>query len=280
MFLGMTILACLCYATIFIQPDIPFNPLSPYRATLVASQVTPVVILPITPTVDQSYPATWTATPTNTPGPTKTATDTRTPTPTKTFTPTKTPTPTRTFTPLPPTVPPPPTATPTPLPYVVQSHSSENNCADIGIKGVVNGADGLPKSGVQIQYGEIGVSGSRFSTTTDNSGRYGALLLPGSNKPAARTSHDWYAFVVENGQRASEEFRFTTDPIYIENPSHCDSSSNTNNNGNANDNNANDNNDNSSARERQREGCLPDPCESGDSIQIKIINWQHRPTEG
>ena len=33
MVLGMTILSILCYATIYIQPNIPFNPLSPDRAT-------------------------------------------------------------------------------------------------------------------------------------------------------------------------------------------------------------------------------------------------------
>jgi hypothetical protein len=264
MIMGMTILAILCYATIFVQPNIPFNPLSPDRATLTASQAAPVVILPPTFTPDQSYPATWTPTPTNTPGPTKTATDTRTPTPTKTFTPTQTPTPTRTNTPVPPTLPPPPTATPTPLPFVVQSHSSENNCADIGLKGIVNDETGLPRAGVQIQYGEIGVAGSRFTTQTDNSGRYGALLLPGSNKPAARQAHDWYAYILENGQRASEEFRFTTDPIYAQNPSHCDR--------------IRDDDPDEEERERQRRGCVPDPCKSRDSIQIKVINWQRRAT--
>ena len=33
--LGMTILSFLCYLTIYIQPNIPFNPLSPNRATAV-----------------------------------------------------------------------------------------------------------------------------------------------------------------------------------------------------------------------------------------------------
>ena len=263
MVLGMTILSCLCYATIFAQPNIPFNPLSPERATITASQ-NPTVTGPVVasaPTLDQSYPATWTTTPTNTPGPTKTPTDTRTPTPTKTSTPTQTPTSTRTFTPVPPTSTPRPTATPTPFPFSVSSHSSENNCADIGLKGVVDGSDGLPKSGVQIQYGEVGVAGSRFTTTTDNSGRYSALLLPGSNKNASYSSHDWYAYVAENGQQASEIFRFTSDPIYIHNPSHCDDPDLTD-------------------KEKQKKGCLPDPCKSSDSIQIKIINWQRMSTGG
>ena len=95
------VLLSICYATIFIQPNIPINPLSPQRATtqaelLVAAQPENAV----TPTPDQAYPPTWTPTSTNTPGPTKTPTDTRTPTPTKTSTPTRTPTNTPTNTPV------------------------------------------------------------------------------------------------------------------------------------------------------------------------------------
>jgi hypothetical protein len=259
--LGLTLLSVLCYLTIYIQPNIPFNPLSPNRATAVAilktSEATVIVFSSYTP--DTSYPATWTTTPTKTPGPTKTATDTRTPTPTKTATPTKTPTPTKTFTPLPPTVPPPPTATPTPLPYFVTSHSSENNCADIGLKGIINGADGLPQAGVVIQYGEIGVSGSRFSTKTDANGRYSALLLPGSNKSQATKAHSWYALVTTNGQQASEEFKFTTDPVYAVNPSYCKGVD-----------------PDEEADEFLKKGCILDPCKNQDAIQIKIINWQMR----
>lgn len=266
MFLGMTILSCLCYATIFVQPNIPFNPLSPNRATIVAATTIAGQVASAPPaqiaTPDQSYPPTWTTTPTNTPGPTKTPTDTRTPTPTKTPTPTRTSTPTATFTPT--LIPPPPTATytPTPFPFIVTSHSSENNCADIGLKGVVNGPDGLPKALVQIQYGEYGVSGSLFSTTTDGNGRYGALLLPGSNETAAKRAHNWFAYVIENGQQASERFIFTTDPIFAENPSYCDGLDP-------------DNEDDKD--EFEDKGCILDPCKSRDSVQIKIINWQERP---
>lgn len=269
MVMGMTILSVLCYATIFIQPDIPFNPLSPQRATQVAlsevaQQAAEQGRLP-TATLDQSYPATWTTTPTNTPGPTKTATSTRTPTPTKTPTPTRTPTATATPTPVPPTVPPPPTATPTPLPYVVSSHSSKNNCADTGLEGVVNGPDGLPMAGVQVQFGEVGVGGSRFIATTDNNGRYAALLVPGSSKPASYRSHNWYAYIVENGQPASGEFKFTTDPIFANNPGHCDS----------------DDDDEDDNTEREEDdglapGCTLDPCHTNNAVQIKVINWQRR----
>ena len=48
MVLGMTILSCICYATIFVQPNIPFNPLSPNRATAIAAAIEaiPVATLP------------------------------------------------------------------------------------------------------------------------------------------------------------------------------------------------------------------------------------------
>ena len=271
MVLGMSVLAIMCYATIFVQPNIPFNPLSPQRATEIAL-VNVVAIQQQqaqgpAATLDQSYPATWTTTPTNTPGPTKTATNTRTATPTRTSSPTRTPTATNTRTPAPP--PPPPTVTPTPspLPYVVGSHSSRNNCADTGLEGIVNGTDGLPQAGAQVQYGEVGVSGSRFIATTDNNGRYGALLIPGSSKPASYQSHNWYAYVVENGQQASEQFQFTTDPIYADNPSYCGRDNNDD------DDESDDEEDNEDELEP---GCSLDPYKVSSSIQIKVINWQRR----
>jgi hypothetical protein len=279
MIMGLTILSVLCYVTIFVQPNIPFNPLSPQRATEVA--MARIVQAPSqlqqlpTATLDPVYPATWTPTSTRTPGPTKTPTSTRTPTPTKTSTPTDTPTATHTATPLPPTIPPTPTRTPTPLPYTVSSHSSRNNCADTGVEGVVNGPDGLPLAGVQIQYGEVGVSGSRFIATTDNNGRYAALLIPGASKPASYKSHNWYAFVVISGQPASQEFRFTTDPIYADNPDYCgrdddDDDNSEDENANSNDNSSNDNEDD------LEPGCTLNPCHNSNAIQIKIINWQRR----
>jgi hypothetical protein len=273
MVLGMTILSFLCYATIFIQPNVPFNPLSPQRAATreAERQLAQAPANPTpTPRPNQPYPPTWTPSPTRTPGPTKTTTNTRTPTPTKTPTSTRTPTPTKTplptSTPLPPTI----TPTPTPLPFVVSSHSGRSNCADIGLEGVVNGNNGLPLGGVRVQYGELGVGGSRFIATTDSSGRYGALLLPGTSRPASLRHHDWYAFVVENGQRASDEFRFTTDPIYADNPSFCGRNDNDNSNSNSN------SNGNSNNNNELQDGCTLDPCKSNRSVQIKTINWQLR----
>ena len=103
------------------------------------------------------------------------------------------------------------------------------------------------------------MGGSRFSTTTDASGRYGALLLPGSNKSAAKQSHNWYAYVVQNGQQASEEFEFVTDPIYADNPSYCGSID-----------------EDEDEKEFLDKGCILDPCKSSSSVQIEIINWQMR----
>jgi hypothetical protein len=122
----------------------------------------------------------------------------------------------------------------------------------------------LPRAGVQVQYGELGVGGSRFIATTDNNGRYGALLLPGTSKPASFRPHDWYAYIVENGQRASEEFRFTTDPIYADNPSYCGREDNSNSS-------ANNNNNSNGGLEP---GCTLDPCQVSSSIQVKVIDWQ------
>ena len=109
-------------------------------------------------------------------------------------------------------------------------------------------------------------SGSRFIATTDNNGRYGALLIPGSSKPASYHSHDWYAYVVENGQPASEQFKFTTDPIYADNPSYCGRDNNDDD----------DSSDNTSNDDKLEPGCSLDPCKVSSSIQIKVINWQRR----
>ncbi|MDX1521756.1 MAG: hypothetical protein R3264_09030 [Anaerolineae bacterium] len=243
MFFSMTLLSCICYATIFVQPNVPFNPLSPSRATAIAAQVqfAPAPTQP-PPTLDQSYPPTWTPTPSRTPGPTKTPTSTRTQTPTK-------------------------TSTPTPFPYIVTSHSNERNCADVGLKGVVNGSNGLPQGGLQVQYGELGVSGSQFTTTTDGNGRYGALLLPGTDAVGAYRSHTWYAYVLQDGKQASDEFTFTTDPIYARNPSHCDGLD-------PDEEKKDPDADDDDEDDFTKLGCLPDPCRSSDAIQIKIINWQ------
>jgi hypothetical protein len=97
---------------------------------------------------------------------------------------------------------------------------------------------------------------------TDGNGRYGALLLPGTDERAASRAHNWFAYVVIDGQQASNEFQFTTDPIYAVNPSYCDG--------------LDPDGDESDRDEFLSKGCLLDPCRSSDAVQIKIINWQRQ----
>jgi hypothetical protein len=66
--------------------------------------------------------------------------------------------------------------------------------------------------------------------------------------------------VVEGGQRASEEFKFTSDPIYAQNKSYCKGLDKD-----------------EDEEEFEEKGCIPDPCSSDDAVQIKIINWQLKP---
>lgn len=305
--IGLTILTLLCFTTLYFAPNLPFNPLSPARATAsAATRAAAIAVAQPTATPPPTYPPTWTPTHTFTPAPTKTVTDTRTPTPTRTDTPTPTSTSTRTPTRVPPTNTPTITPTSTPLPYFVASHSGINNCADIGLWGMVNNERGLPQGGVTVQYGEVGVAGSAFLATTDFNGRIDALLIPGSNRQAASRTHTWYAYIIENGQQRSPTFLFQTDPIYADNPPECEDldpfRDNNNNNGNGNDNNnnngngnnnnngngngnnnnnGNDNNNNNEEREFRERGCLPDPCLSSNSTQVKVVDWQEfRTSEG
>ncbi len=155
-FLALTVMTCLCYLTIFINPQMPLNPFPPPREGRAAS-ATPTR----TPEGAATFPPTWTptytATPTDTPEPTNTPTITATPT--DTATPTFTPTATR-----PPA--PPPTATststpipsPTPWPYVQHGYTymfpndkNDAGCDWLGVGGQVYDAQGIPLPGVSIR---------------------------------------------------------------------------------------------------------------------------------
>jgi len=255
MVLGITVLSIICYTIIFVQPDVPFNPLSPQRATIIAEAKTTVAPIPtLTQPPAATWPPTWTPSPTNTPGPTKTTTETRTPTPTKTNTSTPTNTSTSTSTRIPPTPVPPPTNTPTPFPFAVSSHSSKNNCADVGLQGVVNDVNGLPAANIDVEYGELGVAGSRFKSRTDGNVRYAAQLLSGTSQ-SAYSNHNWFVQISVNGQQASDPFTFTTDPVFARNRKGCDLTD---------DDTGND------------AGCTPDPCRVDGTIQVKIVNWQYK----
>lgn len=212
--IGATMLICLCYAAIFVVPEVPFNPYRPSDATRRAERIlgdNAQVFLPpeqATETPTPLFPATWTPTITPTPTNTPTATETRTPTPTSTQTSTptpfatKTPTPTKTSTALPPA-----TATSMPV-YSVGRIAREPNCHGIAVHGIVTDSAGLPVSGVVMQVGEVGVGGSIFNTEpTDANGRYYYwFAAPDDN------SHTWFVVPLENGQPATQRFEFKTDP--------------------------------------------------------------------
>ncbi len=257
MLLGMTILSLVCFATLFFAPNIPFNPLRPDRATAVAatriaSVPTPAPTNPPVPT----YPPTWTSTPTFTPAPTKTATNTRTPTPTYTPSPTNTATFTRTPTPPPPTDTPTITPTPTPAPCVVSSHSSESRCSNIKFKMNFAGDDGTPIGGFLVAWGEVGVS-SRQGVTTEPSevgAPYGYTLIPGENISEAMKPHDWFVYLIKDDRQVSDIFYFSTDPIWANNPLHCFSVEEDD--------------------DGAEKGCIPNPCENDDAVQVKVIDWQ------
>jgi hypothetical protein len=210
----MIVLTVLVYGVIFLS----FSPEEPLVLGLTGAGG-PVAQGRQTPTgpdeLVPTYPPTWTPTPTETPGPTFTPTETRTPTSTSTFTPTPTPLPTRTPTP---TDTPAPTSTftpapsPTPLPYTIFEYDRHQNCFDIGMYGVVEDADGFPQGGVVLQYGEQGVAGSNFTTTTDASGRFAVGMIVG-NDDLADQPHDWFIRVLENGQPASDTFTWRSDSI-------------------------------------------------------------------
>lgn len=239
--LGLTALVIVCYAAIFIQPNLPINPFSPAQATRRAelSQPPAVGVQPPTSTPDQSYPPTWTPTATSTPEPTRTPTETRTPTATKPPTSTPTLIPSRTPTPRPTNTPLPATNTPLPPPFSVASHSGEPNCSIVGVKGVVSDAQGLPMSGVQLQVGEVGVAGSLFTVTTDANGRYAFNFLGTTKK-----QHTWFVVPLENGQPGADRFQWVSDP------------------------NLDDDDDDDEG------GGL---CNNADAIMVKTVNWRRRP---
>jgi len=259
MIIGLIVLLIVCFVTLYLQPNLPFNPLSPARATaMAATRLAQNPTPTITRTPAATFPPTWTPTGTFTPAPTKTATDTRTPTPTKTDTATVTATATRT-----PTTVVPPTFTPVP-PYIFvgRSGGTEGNCANIKMSYGVVGPDFEPVSGYQIEYGEIGVSGSVFLTDeTEFSEIYGVTLIPGTNRSAAQRSHNWFAYLMRDGQKLSKAVLFTTDPIWALPSESCSQTD------------ANDDDD------LTEDNCVPDPCTSADAANIKHIDFQPETTE-
>jgi hypothetical protein len=254
MIFGLIVLTVLCLATIFLAPDVPFNPLSPSRATVAAATRLAQAPTPAPPTQTPipTYPPTWTPTATFTPAPTKTPSDTATVTPTKT--PSSTPTATVTRTPTKVVV---PTFTPyPPYPYAGTSGDSKRNCANLKLSYSVSGEDGEPAAGFQVAYGEIAKAGSYFvSELTRYSEIYGVTLIPGTDRSAVMEAHDWFAFLLKDGQKMSSALLFTTDPILADNPNYCDEVS---------------------PEEFQKHGCILNPCESEGAVNVKHIDFKPR----
>jgi hypothetical protein len=76
--------------------------------------------------------------------------------------------------------------------------------------GHVVDADGIPLSGIGIEYGEDGIS--TMNTSTDVDGEF-KLALVVNNRANAERSHVWYIRLTENGQPASETFKWQSDTI-------------------------------------------------------------------
>lgn len=194
----MIALVSLCYLSIFINPQLPWNLFPPAEGTSVAEA---------TSFVPPTWTPTPTKTPTNTPTTTPTWTPTSTPTPSPLPTSTPTPTATPTNTPLPPTPtkkppPPRPTATPTPWPYDYESAGGRADCARTWVHGYVLGANGLPESNIQMRVGNV--EGWRGDIWTNVDGYYEATFewAPKAGK--------WFVRVFKGGQARSMQFWWET----------------------------------------------------------------------
>lgn len=153
--LVLTVMTCLCYLTVFINPRMPLNPFPP--PSEVTATPTRTTEAPSAPTFPPTWTPTLTATPTDTPLPTDTPTFT--PTPTKTSTPTFTPAPTST--PRPPATATPthtPSPSPTPWPYLQHGYTymlpndkNEAGCDWLGVGGQVYDAQGIAVPGVTVR---------------------------------------------------------------------------------------------------------------------------------
>ena len=193
----MTIFVCICYAAIFNNPYVAFNPFKPPTATRPGMAQGP----------PPTFPPTWTPTatgmPTDTPMATNTPTVTNTPTPTNTGTPFPTRTPTVTPT-SPPTETPTITPTPTPTPgprYTLDPGKPPEDitfCAYTEIRVNVLGYDGLPKQGINAHIWSTDLSFDA-TVTTDVFGEAKKRVADGEYFDAT-----WYIQLLEGGVPVSE----------------------------------------------------------------------------
>jgi len=210
--LALTLMTCLCYLTIFINPRMPLNPFPPPREVAIASA---------TPTAPEgegvpTFPPTWTPTQTSTPTETALPTDTPTITPTPTDTPTPTFTSTATRTPAPPptaTSTRTPTPSPTPWPYeqhgytyMLPNDKNEAGCSWLGVGGQVYDAQGVPVPGVMIRCWAGGWEGTSVSGQHPEYGSAGWEVYL-YDEPRDAT---WNCQVVQGGVGVSPVVTFTT----------------------------------------------------------------------
>ena len=210
----LTVLVCMCYLLIFINPQVALNPFKP--GTVVPTSVA------------FGLQPTWTLTPTTTPTPT--LTPTLTPTNTPTSPPTNTPTPTPivptntakrippTRTPRPPATPRPPTVPPSPYSY----NTVQQGCFHAGgtfIEGTVwtAASGGSPQAGVRVALGSGPGPGSGdvYYVTSGAQGKsdgYYVHIIQG-NGPAAGTYYVWIADGSGNALSDPNAGRVTTNSI-------------------------------------------------------------------
>jgi hypothetical protein len=186
-----TVLVLLCYATLYFNPTVSFNPFPPHSQAV--AQATPA------PTETATFPATWTPTATGTTTLTPTPTFTLTPTPTKTPTPTATATPTETPTQTPV---PPPTSTPLPPPFEMRYMGGGPYCTRTYVEGTVLDVNGMPMGGVRVKV--VGPGGWQSAVDTSGDGLYdiGIAGQPVDGK--------WFVQLLENDRPASLALGFLT----------------------------------------------------------------------
>jgi hypothetical protein len=190
----VTVLVCMCYLLIFVNPQVSLNPLKPPTGAPTA--------------IAFGLQSTWTPTATQTPSPTGTSTrtPTTTPTPPPTETPTLTPVPV-TATRRPPTRIPTPRATPT---AAFLYRPANISCAHSGgtfIKGTVWNRS-QPESGVTVRVSWAPNGGPAANDQTTGSQGDGSttytFVLKDSGSFGA-TPANWYVWVLDgNGNPASD----------------------------------------------------------------------------
>lgn len=203
---GIIIIVCMCYALIFVNPQVSVNPFKP--------------ILPTQTVIALVLPPTWTPTPTDTPTPTFTLTPTPTPTstPTVTNTPTNTtiPTSTRTRTPRP------PTAVPSPYSYLSRLSSCQHSGGTY-IEGIVyhdpSGSSREAGTRVALGTGPGPGTGDVYYVTSRDDGYYVFVINASGSTPG--TFFVWIADGTGKAISDPNTGRVQTNSLGPDNPNSC-----------------------------------------------------------